>query len=66
NLINIETKNINDELIQTVNTLDLHAFLKIGKDFTTWIKDRIKQYGFVENQDYIIVENLSDSALYEC
>ncbi|HGJ5874724.1 MAG TPA: antA/AntB antirepressor family protein [Arsenophonus apicola] len=59
NLINIETKNINGELIQTVNARDLHAFLEIGKDFTTWIKDRINQYGFVENQDYIIVENLS-------
>ncbi|PAV06821.1 hypothetical protein CBG25_05470 [Arsenophonus sp. ENCA] len=59
NLINIETKNINNELIQTVNAPDLHAFLEIGKDFTTWIKDRINQYGFVENQDYIIVENLS-------
>ncbi|MFS1582406.1 MAG: antA/AntB antirepressor family protein [Candidatus Arsenophonus phytopathogenicus] len=59
NLINIETKNINGELIQTVNARDLHAFLEIGKDFTTWIKDRIKQYGFIENQDYIIVENLS-------
>lgn len=59
NLINIETKNINGELIQTVNARDLHAFLEVGKDFTTWIKDRINQYGFVENQDYIIVENLS-------
>ncbi|MFS1584046.1 MAG: antA/AntB antirepressor family protein [Candidatus Arsenophonus phytopathogenicus] len=59
NLINIETKNINGALIQTVNARDLHAFLEIGKDFTTWIKDRIKQYAFVENQDYIIVENLS-------
>ncbi|HGJ5882481.1 antA/AntB antirepressor family protein [Arsenophonus sp.] len=58
NLINIETKNINDSLIQTVNARDLHAFLEIGKDFSNWIKNRIRQYGFVENQDYIIVENL--------
>ncbi|WP_238149508.1 antA/AntB antirepressor family protein [Arsenophonus endosymbiont of Aleurodicus floccissimus] len=35
NLMNIETKNINNELIQTVNAPDLHAFLEIGKDFTT-------------------------------
>ncbi|PAV02786.1 hypothetical protein CBG25_08865 [Arsenophonus sp. ENCA] len=59
NLINIETKNINGALIQTVNARDLHQFLEVGKDFTTWVKDRINQYGFVENQDYIIVENLS-------
>ncbi|SPP31539.1 hypothetical protein ARAF_0672 [Arsenophonus endosymbiont of Aleurodicus floccissimus] len=63
NLINIETKNINGGLIQTVNARDLHAFLEIGKDFSNWIKDRIRQYGFVENQDYIIVENLSSPKL---
>ncbi|WP_334472229.1 antA/AntB antirepressor family protein [Arsenophonus sp. PmNCSU2021_1] len=59
NLINLETKNISGELIQTVNARDLHAFLDIGKDFTTLIKNRIKQYGFVEGDDFIIVENLS-------
>ncbi|MFS1539578.1 MAG: antA/AntB antirepressor family protein [Candidatus Phlomobacter fragariae] len=59
NLINIETKTINGELIQTINARDLHAFLEIDKDFTTWIKDRIKQYGFIEGDDFIVVEILS-------
>jgi len=27
--------------IETVNARDLHAFLEVGKDFSTWIKDRI-------------------------
>ncbi|WP_334468236.1 antA/AntB antirepressor family protein [Arsenophonus sp. PmNCSU2021_1] len=63
NLINIETKNISGQLIQTVNARDLHAFLEIGKDFSNWIKDRIKQYGFVEGDDFIIVENLSSPKL---
>ncbi|WP_440863599.1 phage antirepressor KilAC domain-containing protein [Symbiopectobacterium purcellii] len=58
-LITIETNSINGETIQTVNARDLHEFLKVGKDFTTWIKDRISQYEFVENQDYVIVDNLS-------
>lgn len=61
NLINIETKNINGELIQTVNARDLHAFLEIGKDFTTWIKDRIKQYGFTENIDFIVFTNSGEN-----
>lgn len=60
NLINIKTKNISGELIQTVNARDLHAFLEIGKDFTAWIKGRINRYGFIENHDYIIVEKLSE------
>jgi phage anti-repressor protein len=37
----------------------LHAFLSVGRDFSTWIKDRIKQYSFVENQDFSTAESLS-------
>uniref|UniRef100_A0A3B0MKV8 AntA/AntB antirepressor domain-containing protein n=1 Tax=Arsenophonus endosymbiont of Trialeurodes vaporariorum TaxID=235567 RepID=A0A3B0MKV8_9GAMM len=61
NLINIKTKNISGELIQTVNARDLHAFLEIGKDFITWIKDRIKQYGFAENIDFIVFTNSGEN-----
>lgn len=56
-LINIETKNINGELIQTVNARDLHAFLESKQDFSTWMKKRISDYGFVENIDYIVFHN---------
>ncbi|WP_334470041.1 antA/AntB antirepressor family protein [Arsenophonus sp. PmNCSU2021_1] len=61
NLINIEPKNINGGLIQTVNARDLHEFLAVGKDFSNWIKDRIKQYGFVENIDYIVFANSGEN-----
>ncbi|MFS1539527.1 MAG: antA/AntB antirepressor family protein [Candidatus Phlomobacter fragariae] len=50
NLMNIETKNINGGLIQTVNARDLHVFLESKQDFSTWIKKRISEYGFVENK----------------
>uniref|UniRef100_A0A3B0MQD4 Uncharacterized protein n=1 Tax=Arsenophonus endosymbiont of Trialeurodes vaporariorum TaxID=235567 RepID=A0A3B0MQD4_9GAMM len=53
NLINIKTKNISGELIQTVNARDLHAFLESKQDFSTWMKKRISDYGFVENKDFI-------------
>ncbi len=39
--------------IQTVNARELHAFLGVGKDFSTWIKGRIEQYNFLENRDFI-------------
>lgn len=52
-LITIETKNINDALIQTVNARDLHEFLESKQDFSTWMKKRISDYGFVENKDFI-------------
>lgn len=63
NLINIETKNISGELIQTVNARDLHAFLEITTRFNDWINRRIAEYSFEENIDYIIAENLSYSNL---
>jgi anti-repressor protein len=36
-----------------VNARDLHAFLEVGRDFSSWIKSRIEVYGFAENVDYI-------------
>ena len=44
--------------IQTVNGRDLHAFLEVGKDFSTWIKDRIAQYGFADGADYAVYQDL--------
>ncbi|WP_440866639.1 antA/AntB antirepressor family protein [Symbiopectobacterium purcellii] len=60
-LITIETNSINGETIKTVNARDLHEFLKVGKDFSNWIKDRIKQYGFVENIDYVVFANSGEN-----
>jgi phage anti-repressor protein/phage antirepressor YoqD-like protein len=50
----IESK-INNEAKMTCNARDLHAFLDVGRDFTTWIKNRITKYDFIDNVDYIIV-----------
>ncbi|GIO83523.1 AntA/AntB antirepressor [Paenibacillus faecis] len=35
-----------------VDARELHGVLKVGKDFTTWLKDRIEKYGFNEGEDY--------------
>lgn len=43
-------------LVKTTNARDLHGFLKVGRDFTTWIKARLDRYGFVENVDYVTDE----------
>jgi len=53
-LITITQTTIGTASVQTVNARDLHAFLEIGRDFSNWIKDRVQQYGFLENQDFII------------
>jgi len=35
-----------------VNARELYGWLGVGRDFSTWIKDRIDKYDFVENLDY--------------
>ena len=39
---------------QLVNARELHEFLENKRKFSDWIKQRIKQYGFVENEDFTI------------
>ena len=34
------------------NARDLHSFLQVGKDFSTWIKNRIDKYDFIEGKDF--------------
>lgn len=44
---------------QLVSARDLHWYLQVGRDFSTWLKARIEQYGFVEGEDYITTEGFS-------
>lgn len=41
---------------KAVSARFLHEFLESKREFATWIKDRIKKYGFVENQDYVVFD----------
>lgn len=52
--INVIQKTINDEKKRFVNARELHKWLKVGKFFANWIKDRIEKYDFIENLDYFI------------
>lgn len=44
-----------DTLIQAVNARELHAFLQVQTKFADWIKSRIADYDFLENQDFVCV-----------
>jgi len=48
-LIRIETR----EGIETVSARELHQKLEVGRDFSSWVKDRIERYGFIEGADYL-------------
>jgi len=52
-LIIIGKHEVGEGTVQTVNARYLHSFLESGKDFSSWIKDRVKKYGFTENQDFV-------------
>lgn len=53
-LIQITSAAVGDTETQTVNARELHAFLEVGKVFAAWIQERIVQYDFVENQDFVV------------
>ena len=52
-LIKLQPQTINGNAVETVSARELHAFLQSKQDFSTWIKNRIADYDFVENQDFI-------------
>lgn len=56
-LIPILFADVGGEQIQTCNARELHSFLDVGKDFSTWIKDRIKKYDFIEGVDFAKIDS---------
>lgn len=55
-LITITQTLVGDDTVNSVNARDLHAFLGVGKDFSTWIKDQIETFGFIEHTDFEVLE----------
>ena len=52
-LIPLQLQTIDGNAVETVSARELHTFLGSKQDFSTWIKNRIERYEFVENKDYI-------------
>lgn len=50
NLINIKEV----EGKQLISARELHDFLESKQDFTTWMKNRIDNYGFIEDEDFTL------------
>ena len=55
NLIPVFNGLIQNQPVQLCNARELHTFLDIGKDYSTWIKDRINEYGFIQDEDYFVI-----------
>ena len=52
-LIPLQPQTINGNAVETVNAKELHEFLEVRSKFADWIKNRISEYDFVENQDFV-------------
>lgn len=61
-LIPVGTCQIGGQAVPTANARDLHTFLEVGKDFSTWIKDRIDQYAFAEHQDFEVFTEIGENS----
>lgn len=58
-IIAISNSRIGEEATQTVNARELHEFLEVSSRFNDWISNRIKDFEFTENQDFVtFTENL--------
>lgn len=53
-LIPVTPRPIGQHTVPAVNARELHAYLESKQDFSNWINNRIKQYGFAENTDYLL------------
>lgn len=62
-LIAIGNGCIGESIIKTVNARELHSFLGVKSEYRHWIKNRISNFDFIENQDFTIVgKNLPGTA----
>ncbi len=54
-LITIHSRTLQGKPTECVNARDLHGYLDVGRDFSTWIKARVEQYGFEHSLDYLTI-----------
>lgn len=56
-LIKITGRTIGAGEVNSVDAREQHRFLESKQDFSTWIKSRFEQYGFMEGVDFIVFHN---------
>lgn len=62
-LFNLKAVVIAGNQIRAVDARELHTFLEVGRDFSTWVKDRIDQGLFVEGKDYVVFPGIGENPL---
>ena len=54
-LIPVTSSPINGQMMQMVDARLLHDFLLVRRDFSTWIRERIAEFDFAADEDFIVV-----------
>jgi phage anti-repressor protein len=62
-LVTVTEKRIGNELVQAVDARELHSTLKVGNDFSTWIKGRLQEAQALENADYEVFLKFQENPL---
>lgn len=55
NLIPVFNGLIQNQHVQLCNARELHAFVESKQQYTDWIKNRINEYGFIQDEDYLVI-----------
>ncbi|QYM92794.1 antA/AntB antirepressor family protein [Dickeya zeae] len=56
-LIPVISGRIGERETNIVSAKSLHIALGVGRDFSTWIKGRIEEYGFIDNVDFLTFDS---------
>ncbi|WP_336340795.1 antA/AntB antirepressor family protein [Enterobacter cloacae] len=59
-LIPVFDGSISNEKTLLCDARELHLFLGVRKDFSSWIRERIAYYGFIENEDFILLTHFGE------
>ncbi|MEN5206764.1 antA/AntB antirepressor family protein [Stenotrophomonas terrae] len=62
NCFTLAFRSIGGEQTMAINARDLHAYLQIGRDFSGWIRGRIAQYHFTEDQDFEVFSRTGENS----
>lgn len=56
-LIPVFSGAISGATVQLCDARTLHTFMQVRRDFSNWIKGRIRKFGFVANEDYLLTKS---------
>lgn len=55
-LLPVFSGSLGGDSVKLVDARVLHCFMHVRRDFTTWIKGRIRKFGFTEGEDYLLTK----------